>query len=746
MEMEQKLEWDEAQKIVISLDLVAAAKQQLYFLGEVDRNRWLYEGPGLDKAITRYNSYWLPLLAKHSKSPFFGGPIVVPLDCEWVWHCHRLNPLRYNSDCKALFGTILDNQHVVSSTKGAPKGETEKLWKQLFPSEPFDLDLATSVLAHDDVDPSKASSDQHMKLSHTDYDLVSAVKRQSSFFNKVSRPHMYNELYLEGAVSRYKGFLHLIKRNKPLNCVPTYDIDLIWHTHQLHPISYCKDLRGLLGRVVGHDDSDSDRTKGSKLDIGFSNTTRCWEEKYGCRYWRAGAVYRPNPPPLPLSHLFNPISAPAFTNTKGVVASHDKDQTLLHLPETKSLEVMLEFVGLRNVPAEEEHRRSLFLTFGKEQPDRIIKPKGRLNVSSSPPAGDISEEKQVAYFQCEPSGSLMFQLMSESHNDSLPLSHEPLHVKTMGSFSVSVGELLSTTSNSNNNSLFLEKWFELETLSSNSSISKPIFLRIAISVTIPTKAPYVLHMIPASPQPPSHSSIRNCSLFPPTIAKEHNWTRVTDVVGDEIISLQFSEPMEKSDSLLKGQVIALTKYGERCTLAELRGTEWSLTNVEWSIYFPKAIDDDKDDGHLLQLTSASRMVKYFQGRRLDYYHHPKNGEKETSENEIMTAVEFSVEYPYGKAVAMVDLKVGIVNVKEEWLLMPGMVIAFLFYNILRVEEGRYNYDEDKWSSEDDDAEGNGIQNEVVISSKRAEWTTDCKDCTTSCHGSGCAKDCDTGTS
>lgn len=53
MEMEQQLEWNEAQKIVINVDLVAAAKEQLNFLATVDRNRWLYEGRGLDKAIHR---------------------------------------------------------------------------------------------------------------------------------------------------------------------------------------------------------------------------------------------------------------------------------------------------------------------------------------------------------------------------------------------------------------------------------------------------------------------------------------------------------------------------------------------------------------------------------------------------------------------------------------------------------------------------------------------------------------------
>lgn len=51
--MDQELEWLEAEKIEISVDLFAAAKKQLRFLGAIDRNRWLYDGPALQRAIYR---------------------------------------------------------------------------------------------------------------------------------------------------------------------------------------------------------------------------------------------------------------------------------------------------------------------------------------------------------------------------------------------------------------------------------------------------------------------------------------------------------------------------------------------------------------------------------------------------------------------------------------------------------------------------------------------------------------------
>jgi len=52
-EKDHEVEWLEAQKIEISVDLLAAAKQHLLFLETVDRNRWLYDGPALEKAIYR---------------------------------------------------------------------------------------------------------------------------------------------------------------------------------------------------------------------------------------------------------------------------------------------------------------------------------------------------------------------------------------------------------------------------------------------------------------------------------------------------------------------------------------------------------------------------------------------------------------------------------------------------------------------------------------------------------------------
>ena len=54
------------------------------------------------------------------------------------------------------------------------------------------------------------------------------------------------------------------------------------------------------------------------------------------------------------------------------------------------------------------------------------------------------------------------------------------------------------------------------------------------------------------------------------------------------------------------------------------------------------------------------QVKVFPGRKLDY--EPRQFEKQGKDMDYLTAVEFSMENPYGKAVALLDLKSAFVKV------------------------------------------------------------------------------------
>ncbi|XP_031385118.1 glycine-rich domain-containing protein 2-like isoform X2 [Punica granatum] len=285
----QELDWSKAQGVVITVDLVKAAKRQLQFLAAVDSAHCLYDGPALDHAIDRYKYCWLPLLAKHALSPITTEPLVVPLDCEWIWHCHRLNPVQYKIDCEEIYGRILDNQNVLSSIiEGTSMRQTERLWNHMYPTESYHFEQCCQSLM--------GTNCINMGAQRFKYDLTAAVKRQCSFFNKVSKSIINDDCYLEEAVARYKAFLHLIKRNEERYvkcfCVPTYDIDLIWHSHQLNPLSYCDDLKPIFGKIISHNDHISDSPVDNKHKIGLAQTTKLWEDIFGRKYLITGAMFK----------------------------------------------------------------------------------------------------------------------------------------------------------------------------------------------------------------------------------------------------------------------------------------------------------------------------------------------------------------------------------------------------------------------------------------------------------------------
>ncbi|CAJ2647285.1 unnamed protein product [Trifolium pratense] len=649
MGSQQELEWNEAQKIVISVDLVDVAKKQLQFLAAVDRNRHLYDGPALDRAIYRYNACWLPLLAKHSESRIFEGPLVVPLDCEWIWHCHRLNPVRYKLDCEELYGRVLDNFDVVSTVQGICSSQTEEIWNKLYPDEPYSSDLIN--LTPEDICKTIESLPKYTK-----YDLISAAKRQSPFFYQVSRPYIKHDLFIKEAEARYKGFLYLIKRNKEKGinrfCVPTYDIDLIWHSHQLHPVSYSKDLNEALGKVLEHDDTDADRTKGKKLDVGFSGTTKQWEDTFGTRYWKAGALYKGNAP--------SPITSSPFSSSKickKVVSSNEQPHDNL-LQERNVVEVFLEFVDVKNLPDGLEG--SLFVLFSKSQPDAFFDAKRRLSILSE------SREKNVASFQCEPTGELLFELMSHS-SSKLSLRRSP---KKLGSAAFSMQDYLDPVSK-----LSIEKWLELVPNSGTMS-TEPILLRVAISFTVPIPAPYTLQL--AQSRPVS----KNTCFFNIPVKPQHakSWTNVTDENGTRIISLQMRDlkNIKNLENLAK-EVVGLMESGETRTLAEYMENGWSFMNNLWLLHLPIK---SKNDGHIFELT-GTKTIKIFSGRKGEYErrYHVKQG----NEIDFLTAVEFSKEDPYGKAVALLDLKSKLVSAKEKWMVLPGIILAFIASDIMKKE-------------------------------------------------------------
>lgn len=79
-----------------------------------------------------------------------------------------------------LYGRILGNSNVLSSTQGTSREESEKVWDSMYPSEPYEL-----VGLNNHSLQGFTENFLEAKQSTTKYDLISAVKRQTTFFYQV---------------------------------------------------------------------------------------------------------------------------------------------------------------------------------------------------------------------------------------------------------------------------------------------------------------------------------------------------------------------------------------------------------------------------------------------------------------------------------------------------------------------------------------------------------------------------------
>ncbi|VAH55369.1 unnamed protein product [Triticum turgidum subsp. durum] len=604
MDAEQESRWAAAQAIGVGEDLVPAALRHLEFLAAVDRRRWLYEGPLLHRAIRRYKACWLPLLAKHNEAAVADEPLVVPLDCEWIWHCHRLNPTRYVKDCKRLYGRMLDSKNVRSSIHAKSKDQSEKVWTELYPGEPFELEYTSPSDDSVYVDDGTAGG--------ISYDLISAVKRQSTFVYQVGTPNMHDRRFLEDALARYKGFLYLIKMNqeKGMNLfrVPTYDVDLMWHTHQLNSVAYCNDMLCLLGKVLEHDDTDDDRAEGKKLDTGFSGTTEQFENSFGVRYWKAGAMYRGSLP-SPVTSIPQIFS----TSEDDSVSGADKAEKHLTILETTVVELHLQIVDIKNLPSSIPEK-SVYVWFTKTKPDAFIRDGGRLDIFTK------TGKSIGAGFQCEPTGDLILTVMIDQAYAGSP----------------------------------------------------PVSLRVAASCTVARQAPHVLGMVNVKP-----CSLKACLL--PHYIKDQNmssWTRFVYDCGTELIRLQIREHKAKSGMDHIRELVGVTKSSKQpFQLAEFTENKWSFNNSNSSITLDLK---PSKDGCINELKYDNKLIKLYRGRRLAY--ELKCCSQHAEDTAAVTAVKFSAEHPYGKAVALVDTESEFISVDEDWFLLPWIAISFLFLN------------------------------------------------------------------
>ncbi|KAG6907306.1 hypothetical protein DXG01_009470 [Tephrocybe rancida] len=233
-------------------------------------------------------------------------------------------------------GTLVRNTILRGLSFERPTGSTEGWAAAILTSNKYDLEVLRKAMAekmsagrgnlyvrfHSNVgaddDPLLGRLRRIISAYQTAYvfsiDLVGAVLRQGSFVKKMhdlqwTRPGFFDskddEVVLQHSIARYHAlfldsFLDLMSASNTSFFVPTLDIDLAWHTHQLLWQSYHNDCMNYVGRYVdqlvlsylpltGDPASHSDdKVEEQTLATAFDVTCRAWKNRFNMSYTHCG--------------------------------------------------------------------------------------------------------------------------------------------------------------------------------------------------------------------------------------------------------------------------------------------------------------------------------------------------------------------------------------------------------------------------------------------------------------------------
>lgn len=122
-------------------------------------------------------------------------------------------------------------------------------------------------------------------------DLIGAVIRQASFVQKMVKLDWLHSPALtttaKRSIVKYHRFIRIIAESSTILAVPTLDVDLAWHTHQLNPKLYYKYTLSETKKFVNHDD----KIPAPDLNKSFKQTAQLYEEKYGTPYAECACWY-----------------------------------------------------------------------------------------------------------------------------------------------------------------------------------------------------------------------------------------------------------------------------------------------------------------------------------------------------------------------------------------------------------------------------------------------------------------------
>ncbi|KAG6588570.1 Glycine-rich domain-containing protein 1, partial [Cucurbita argyrosperma subsp. sororia] len=257
--------------IRIGVDIISAVRRNLAFLRTVLHSHWLHSEPTLTQAIRRYEELWMPLISDLTVAGASPPMILPPLDVEWVWFCHTLNPVRYKHYCESRFSKLIGKPSIFDEeNEEYAYMRCQEIWVKRYTTQSFENEEESSF--RDDI-------------TVENQELLEEVMRQRHLYSNFLEPYQSEIVYLIAARQRYMGFLYMLQRfsDECSSFVPSSDILLMWLTHQSYPTVYAEDVKemqGELAKVVRFGET----VKPKELE----ETKKLWHKTFGQSYEKAG--------------------------------------------------------------------------------------------------------------------------------------------------------------------------------------------------------------------------------------------------------------------------------------------------------------------------------------------------------------------------------------------------------------------------------------------------------------------------
>ncbi|CAL0300111.1 unnamed protein product [Lupinus luteus] len=272
-------ELSEIDAIRLGIDLVSASRRNLEFFRNVADSVWLHHRTILAEAIRRYHDLWMPLISNLTVTDSSPPMILPPLDVEWVWFCHILNPVSYLEYCERRFSKVIGRVAIFDEeNREYALMRCREIWSSEYPSQPFENEASWDS---DENGPGRED------VVFKEVEEVEEKRRLlCSMFGEGYRSEV---VYLVAARKRYKRFLYMLQRfgHQPsTRLVPTSDILLMWLTHQSYPTVYVEDLKALAL------ESDLHKVVATLLETvnekEVEETKNLWDDAFNQPYEKAG--------------------------------------------------------------------------------------------------------------------------------------------------------------------------------------------------------------------------------------------------------------------------------------------------------------------------------------------------------------------------------------------------------------------------------------------------------------------------